>query len=240
MNRRHGADTAFVLAGDSTDQASRQAIFEQALARWGRVDVLLNNAGYAMPGAVEEVPMESIRRQFEINVFAAIGWMQLAGAAMRRAGQGRIINMSSISGRLTFPGLGVYSASKFALEAVSDAMRLEYQPFGVKVILIEPGAVVTEIWERSRGLAYEMGDWQASPFSKLYRLQMHRAEQLMQGKGPCARIVADAVAHAATSARPRRRYRMPLYSKAGNLLAKLPTSIKDWLILKMVEAAPKE
>jgi NAD(P)-dependent dehydrogenase (short-subunit alcohol dehydrogenase family) len=110
----------------------------------GAVGVLVNNAGYSQGGAVEQVPMAAVRRQFETNVFGAIRMAQLVLGGMRRQRWGRIVNVGSMGGRLTFPGGGLYHATKYSLEAISDALRFEVKGFGVGVVLIEPGLITTE------------------------------------------------------------------------------------------------
>jgi short-subunit dehydrogenase len=231
VNQRHGADRAICYAGDVTDAAVRRGTIEMVLSRWGRVDVLVNNAGTAMPGAVEEVNLDLVRQQFELNVLAYLGWMQLAGPVMRAQGGGRIINMSSISGRLSFPCMGVYSAGKFAVEALSDAARIEYKPWNLHVVLVEPGSVVTEIWEQSLNLARSaLPSPESSPFRRLYEAEQEYARELAGGKGPTADLVAKAVCRAATARRPRTRYCVPWDVCAMSLLAHLPTRIRDWLV----------
>src|SRR4051794_22628577 len=110
----------------------------------GTVGVLVNNAGYSRSGAVESVPMEDVRRQFETNVFGLTRMCQLVLPGMRRQRAGRIVNISSMGGRLVFPGGGYYHATKYAVEAISDALRYEVAGFGVRVVVIEPGAIRTE------------------------------------------------------------------------------------------------
>jgi NAD(P)-dependent dehydrogenase (short-subunit alcohol dehydrogenase family) len=132
------------LALDVTDERSMQAAVEQVEQAEGAVGVLVNNAGYSQGGPVEQVPPDAVRRQFETNVFGAIRLTQLALPGMRRQRWGKIVNISSMGGRLTFPGGGLYHASKYALEALSDALRFEVRGFGVDVVLIEPGLIVTD------------------------------------------------------------------------------------------------
>src|SRR5438270_5876528 len=107
----------------------------------GAVGALVNNAGYSQSGAIEDVPMEQVRRQFETNVFGLVRMSQLVLPGMRDQGFGRIINLSSMGGKMTFPGMGFYHGTKYAVEAISDAMRFETRPFGVKVVLVEPGLI---------------------------------------------------------------------------------------------------
>ena len=129
------------LALDVTDEASMQAAVD---AVEGGVGVLINNAGYSQSGALETLPMESVRRQFETNVFGLLRMCQLVLPGMRAAGEGTIVNVSSMGGRLTFPGGGAYHATKYAVEAMSDALRMEVGRFGIDVICVEPGLIRTE------------------------------------------------------------------------------------------------
>ncbi|MED4205135.1 oxidoreductase [Neobacillus mesonae] len=124
--------------------------FSEYLKTLGRVDVLVNNAGYAAGGFVEEVPLEEYRKQFETNVFGVIAVTKTVLPYMRKQGSGKIINLSSISGKVAFPGLSPYCASKHALEGWSESLRLEMKPFGVDVVLVEPGSFKTNIWTTGR------------------------------------------------------------------------------------------
>jgi NAD(P)-dependent dehydrogenase (short-subunit alcohol dehydrogenase family) len=132
------------LSLDVTDEQSMQAavtVIEQAE---GAVGVLVNNAGYSQSGALETVPLEAVRRQFETNVFGLVRLTQLVLPAMRAQRWGKIVNVGSVGGRLTLPGGGAYHASKYALEAISDALRFEVAGFGINVVLLEPGLITTE------------------------------------------------------------------------------------------------
>ncbi|MEA2493823.1 MAG: hypothetical protein QOJ29_1734 [Thermoleophilaceae bacterium] len=133
-----------VLALDVMDEHSMAAAVKTVEDEQGAVGVLVNNAGYSQSGAVESVPMEAVRKQFETNVFGLIRLCQLALPGMRNQGWGRIINLSSMGGRLVFPGGGYYHATKYAVEAISDALRFEVKGFGIGVVLIEPGLIKTE------------------------------------------------------------------------------------------------
>jgi NAD(P)-dependent dehydrogenase (short-subunit alcohol dehydrogenase family) len=133
-----------LLQLDVTDEASMTAAVDSVVDAEGAVGVLVNNAGYSQSGAVESVPIDAIRRQFETNVFGLVRMCQLVLPRMRAQRWGRIINISSMGGRLVFPGGGIYHASKFAVEALSDALRFEVKGFGVTVTLIEPGLIKTE------------------------------------------------------------------------------------------------
>jgi NAD(P)-dependent dehydrogenase (short-subunit alcohol dehydrogenase family) len=133
-----------LLSLDVTDDDSMVAAVERVEAEAGAVGVLINNAGYSQSGAVESVPLEAVRRQFETNVFGLVRLTQLVLPGMRAQGWGKVVNLGSMGGRLTFPGGGHYHATKYALEALSDALRFELSGFGVDVILVEPGLITTE------------------------------------------------------------------------------------------------
>lgn len=135
------------LALDVTDEQSMLSAVAHVEAAEGAVGVLINNAGYSQSGAIETVPLDSVRRQFETNVFGLVRLTQLVLPKMREQRWGKIVNLGSMGGRLSFPGGGHYHATKHALEAISDAMRYELRGFGIDVILLEPGLITTEFGE---------------------------------------------------------------------------------------------
>jgi len=135
------------LALDVCDEDSMRMAVSAVEAAEGAVGVLVNNAGYSLSGAVETLPMHELRRQFETNVFGLVRMCQLVLPGMRRQHWGKIVNISSMGGRLTFPGGGAYHATKYSVEALSDALRFEVRGFGVDVILIEPGLITTHFGE---------------------------------------------------------------------------------------------
>jgi NAD(P)-dependent dehydrogenase (short-subunit alcohol dehydrogenase family) len=139
------------LALDVTDESSMQAAVDRILTDHGAVGVLVNNAGYALQGPVETTPLGDARAQFETNVFGLVRLTQLVLPGMRAQGWGRVVSVSSMGGRFTFPGGGFYHASKHAVEAVSDALRYEVAPFGVAVVLVEPGPVSTAFGDTAVG-----------------------------------------------------------------------------------------
>jgi len=225
------SDQAACFAGDVTDASARRDAVRAAIERWGRIDVLVNNAGYALPGVCEEVSLDDVRAQFEVNTFAALAMMQLVGPQMRTQGHGRIINMSSISGRLSFPSLGMYAASKHALEAISDAARHEYRPWNVKVALIEPSEITSEIWQISKNLVQDKQEQMSqSPFASFSTQQARYVDHILAGRLPSAEVVARAVCHAATAKRPRARYCVSMKARLRMIMTHLPTSWQDWLI----------
>ncbi|HWX75658.1 MAG TPA: SDR family NAD(P)-dependent oxidoreductase, partial [Solirubrobacteraceae bacterium] len=132
------------LALDVTDEGSMRAAVEHVEQECGAVGVLINNAGYSQSGAMETIPPEVVRDQFETNVFGPVRLIQLVLPKMRAQRWGKIVNVGSMGGRLTFPGGGYYHATKHALEALSDALRFEVAGFGIDVILLEPGLITTE------------------------------------------------------------------------------------------------
>ncbi|WP_243522106.1 oxidoreductase [Bacillus pseudomycoides] len=157
---------------DVTDQKSIHT-FQLFLKELNQVDLLINNAGYASGGFVEEIPVEEYRKQFETNVFGAISITQLVLPYMRKQKSGRIINVSSISGQVGFPGLSPYVSSKYALAGWSESLRLEVKPFGIDVSLIEPGSYNTNIWEVGKELAENYAD-AASPYKEyMDKIQNH-------------------------------------------------------------------
>ncbi|MGH2969406.1 MAG: oxidoreductase [Solirubrobacteraceae bacterium] len=200
---------ARTLALDVTDETSMAAAVEAVEAEAGAVGVLVNNAGYSQNGAVESVPMERVRAQFETNVFGLVRMCQLALPGMRRQGWGRIVNVSSMGGRFTFPGGGLYHATKHAVEAISDALRFEVRGFGVDVVIVEPGLIRTEFGETAaQGVGASEG-----PYAEFDR---HVAEAHVSAyeAGPLARLggppeaVARTIGKAIAAARPRARYRV--------------------------------
>jgi NAD(P)-dependent dehydrogenase (short-subunit alcohol dehydrogenase family) len=144
------------LALDVTEEDSMRAAVAAVEQAEGAVGVLVNNAGYSQSGPIEQIPPEAVRRQFETNVFGAIRLAQLALPGMRRRRWGKIVNIGSMGGRLTFPGGGLYHATKYALEALSDVLRFEVRGFGVDVVLIEPGLITTEFAQTSIATASDL------------------------------------------------------------------------------------
>lgn len=140
-----------LLQLDVTDEDSMRAAVETVEREQGAVGVLVNNAGYSQGGPIEQVPLESVRRQFETNVFGLIALTQMVLPEMRDQHWGKIVNIGSMGGRLTLPGGGLYHATKHSLEAISDALRFEVRGFGVDVVLVEPGLITTEFGKTAVG-----------------------------------------------------------------------------------------
>jgi NADP-dependent 3-hydroxy acid dehydrogenase YdfG len=204
---------ARTLALDVTDDASMTAAVKAVEAEHGAVGTLVNNAGYGLYGPVEEVAMSDVRREFETNVFGLGRLTQLVLPGMRARRRGRIVNISSMGGRLVFPTGGWYHASKYAVEALSDALRVEVAPFGVTVVLVEPGLIRTEFEAvASGGLAPEAA---SGPYAEMRRNSdevMRRAYRSRAGASPAA--VADTIRKAVEARRPRTRYVVTPAAKA--------------------------
>jgi NAD(P)-dependent dehydrogenase (short-subunit alcohol dehydrogenase family) len=200
------------LALDVTDEASMKAAVEAVEAAEGAVGSLVNNAGYSQSGAVESVPMERLRAQFETNVFGLVRMCQLVLPGMRRVGHGRIVNISSMGGRLTFPGGGAYHGTKYAVEALSDALRYEVKGFGVHVAIIEPGLITTEFGNVAAGSldGASEPDAGADPYAKFNSTVGSLTKSVYDGPmrhlggGPDS--VAKAIEKAITSSHPKARY----------------------------------
>ena len=162
------------------DSASAQAMIDRTLAELGRIDVLVNNAGYAVRGALEEVPDEQVQQMFDVNVFGVLRMIRAVAPHMRKQGTGRIVNISSIAGKLSTPVNGAYSATKFALEALSDALRLELAPFGIQVVVVEPGAVKTRFDDTAQAHAQGILSNSSSPYRPLYHKSGQFAASMRQ------------------------------------------------------------
>jgi NAD(P)-dependent dehydrogenase (short-subunit alcohol dehydrogenase family) len=197
---------------------------------------LVNNAGIAVGGPLEFVPLDDLRQQLEVNVVGPVAMAQAFLPLLRRGG-GRIVQMGSVSGLFASPFLGPYSASKFALEALSDALRVELRPWGIHVSIIEPGVIATPIWRKSLAAADEALAEMPPALEELYGKVLGAVRNEVQGlRGIPAARVADAVAHALTAARPRARYHVIGPSARVRLaLAYLPTRLRDWLVARYLE-----
>lgn len=201
-----------LLPLDVTDEGSMRAAVEEVEGREGAVGVLINNAGYSQSGAVETVPMEKVRRQFETNFFGLVRLCQLVLPGMRRQGYGRIVNVSSMGGKLTFPGGGYYHATKHAVEAVSDALRFEVKGFGVGVSVIEPGLIRTGFARTTVGLMEEPDEKGSDgPYSG-FEAAVARTTAEAYERGPLLRLgggpeaVAESIEEAISARNPRSRY----------------------------------
>ena len=218
------------LALDVTDEASMRAAVDEVQRAEGAVGVLVNNAGYSQGGAIEQVPLEAVRRQFETNVFGVIAITQMVLGGMRAQHWGKVVNIGSMGGRLTFPGAGLYHATKYSLEAISDALRFEVKGFGINVVLIEPGLIVTEFAATAVSKAGE-----AAPADGPYAEFDTKVSALTTGvyEGPMRRLGGgpDVVAKAIEKAISRRRApsRVPVTASARlSILQRKLTPDRVW------------
>jgi NAD(P)-dependent dehydrogenase (short-subunit alcohol dehydrogenase family) len=154
------------LALDVTDEQSMGAAVDAVEQAEGAVGVLINNAGYSQSGAIETVPIDAVRRQFETNVFGLVRLTQMVLPRMRAQRWGKIVNVGSMGGRLSFPGAGHYHATKHALEAISDALRFELRGFGIDVVLLEPGLITTEFGETATGSMTGISSAAEDPYAR--------------------------------------------------------------------------
>jgi NAD(P)-dependent dehydrogenase (short-subunit alcohol dehydrogenase family) len=198
---------------DLTDEASIESCVGSILEREGRLDVLVNNAGYGSYGSIEEVPLAEARRQFEVNLFGPARVTQLVLPVMRRQRSGYVFNVTSIGGKIYTPLGGWYHATKHAVEGWSDALRMEVAPFGVHVVIIEPGAIATE-WS---GIARD--SLLATSGTGPYRDQALAFARALEGAAYASasppRVVADAIRKALSARRPRTRYSMGSGARAA-------------------------
>lgn len=198
------------LALDVTDEASMEAAVARIDEEAGGVDALVNNAGYSQSGAVETLAMDALRRQFETNVFGLVRMTQLVLPGMRERGFGRIVNISSMGANFTFPGGGAYHATKYAVEALSDALRYEVEGFGVDVVVIQPGAIRTE-FDKAAVASLDNHEGGGGVYEEFNR-RVGQATQEAYEKGPLKLLggepdaVAKVIEKAITAKRPRTRY----------------------------------
>lgn len=201
-----------LLRLDVCDEASMLVAVATVEEAEGAVGVLVNNAGYGLEGAIEELPLAELRRQFETNLFGPVRLTQLVLPGMRRQRWGKVVNISSVGGRITVPGGGAYHASKHAVEALSDVLRFEVQGFGIDVVLIEPGAVASRWVEKSVSDIESRID-PTGPYAAFDRAVARRLESAHHGLLALAarspEAVAMAVERAIVSPRPRPRYVVP-------------------------------
>jgi NAD(P)-dependent dehydrogenase (short-subunit alcohol dehydrogenase family) len=204
------------LALDVTDDASRQAAVAEVERRHGAIGVLVNNAGYGQYGPLEEISPELLKRAFDTNVFGLLRMAQLALPGMRHAGRGRIVNISSLAGRVTAQGGGVYHMTKYAVEAIADALRPEVAPFGIEVVNVLPGPFDSPY--RDKVIASIPDTGANSPYAIYKRsigdYMLHFLDPKTFGTMPVEKV-ARAVFKAGTAARPRTRYNVGFWAHFG-------------------------
>jgi NAD(P)-dependent dehydrogenase (short-subunit alcohol dehydrogenase family) len=222
-----------VTSAESIEEARRAV--ETALNGEGLAG-LVNNAGIVVGGPLECLPLEAFRQQLEVNVTGVVALTQAFTPLLRQA-KGRIVNMGSVAGISSLPFVGPYAASKHALEALTDALRVELRPWGIKVAIIQPGVIATPIWEKSLKAADDLEPHFPPQVNVLYgrvmeilRKETRKADQ----RGIAPDYVANAVVHALTANRPRTRYLIGWDARLRVLFKLLPDRWQDWLIIKKV------
>lgn len=225
--RKEGAEV-LVLSTDLEKIEQVEALVAKVIEHFGQIDVLINNAGYGQMGPVELIPINAVQRQFQVNLIAPLALIRAVIPQMRSQGGGKIINISSLGGRLAFPFGGLYSSSKFALEGLSDALRMELEPFNIKVSVIEPGPVSTNFFAvAAQSVAQSIDAPEKSPyraaFAKLKDLEKQTSHQAWTSER-----VAEVIIKALVAQNPRPRY---VAATGGNILLLiskvLPTKILD-------------
>jgi len=218
------------LIAEMTDFATLERAVEAVIAEEGRIDVLCNNAGFAQYGAMENVPIDDVRYQFEVNVYG-MGYMtQLVLPYMRNAGGGRIINTSSMGGHIYMPLASWYHATKHAVEGWSDCLRLELKPFGIDVVILEPGAIRTNFYkaldtltDKSKGTAYE-------------EVTRRFVKTLAPETYSDPAVIADLMRTAVSARRPKTRYRGGKYAKLLIFIRRtFGDRVFDWVIMGMLK-----
>ncbi|WP_078543309.1 oxidoreductase [Litchfieldia alkalitelluris] len=232
--KNHGVEKQLTLHPlDVTEEESISQL-KELIDKYESIDVLINNAGYAGAGFVEEIPLSEYRSQFETNVFGAIAVTQTVLPIMRKRRAGKIINVSSISGRVGFPGLSPYNASKYALEGWSESLRLEMKEFGVDVVLVEPGSYQTNIWSKGKQVTEKSMNPDSPYYEMMQNIERHlEAEQSNYGD---PNDVAKLIVEIAKSDKTKLRY--PIGKGVRVMLALkgvLPWNLWERIVLKQLK-----
>ena len=220
---------SLAVAADLTSAEDRRRLIAAALAVNGRLDALVNNAGFGQRGPLELVPVEKIRENFELNLFSLIALTQLVIPLMREQGAGRIVNVSSVAGRIARPLSSVYDATKHALEAISDGLRGELAPFNIKVIIIEPGYILTEFRqvanEVSRAVTEDAGVY--TPLVVAFEQGYERTRRIAGQPDDIARLISEAL----SAESPRARYAGPRHARLAIALRRyLPERLFEYVL----------
>ncbi|WP_094192400.1 SDR family oxidoreductase [Haloparvum sedimenti] len=215
---------------DVTDQADVDRVVDRILDEEGAIDCLVNNAGYGQFGPLEDVPTEKVHEQFDVNVYGPHRLIRAVLPHMRREREGTIVNLSSVAGRVAFPGGGVYSGSKFAVEAMSDALRGEVSEYGIDVVVVEPGPVRTKFSDRAEREAEDDEDGvdRSGAYEDLY--DVFDDAQLIGGDGPGSvepELVAAEILNAASATKPPARVQPGTAARVGVLARFLPDAVRD-------------
>ena len=218
----------------SLDVTNAEQIAELAAtiaARPDPLDAVVNNAGFAMAGFAEDITDAELRQQFETNFFGVAAVTRAFLPQLRRQGEGHVVIISSITGRMGFPGVGSYVASKFALEGWAESLRLEMKPLGIQVVLVEPGSFETDIWSRNAILSAQTQDANSPNAARIARLLSSRESGKLKAN---PQVVADGIAAILDDPRPRLRYVFGWDAHLGLALQRLlPSRVLEWLLIKV-------
>lgn len=219
------------IALDVTNDTQITELAASIAARPSRLDAIVNNAGFAMAGFIEDVSGTELRQQFDTNFFGAAAVTRAFLPLMRRQGSGHVVMISSISGRMGFPGVGSYSASKFAMEGWAETLRLEMKPLGVQVVLVEPGSFETDIWTRNAIFAADAQDAKSPNAARTARLMNSREARKLKAD---PQVVADGIAAILDDPRPRLRYVFGGDARLGLWLKRLlPSKMLEWVLIRV-------
>ncbi|AFZ36764.1 short-chain dehydrogenase/reductase SDR [Stanieria cyanosphaera PCC 7437] len=219
--RQAGAEV-LVVPTDLAQLEQVQNLAQLALQHFGRVDILVNNAGYGQMGPIELIPPKAAQEQFAVNFHAPLVLAQTLIPIMRKQGQGRIVNISSLGGRIPFPTAGMYSCSKFALEALSDVLRMELKAFNIKVTVVEPGPVVTDFFRvAGEKIQTSIVNYKQTPYAPAFE-NIEAIDQQLDLLGWSAAKTARIIIKAMTARNPRPRY---VAATGGNILVFMMTKI---------------
>lgn len=222
---------------DYADEASIAAAVEEVKARGGRLDVLYNNGAFACPGAVEDLPRGALREIFETNLFGYHDLTTRVIPLMRAQGHGRIVNCSSVLGLVGMRWRGAYVSTKFAMEGLTDVLRIEMRGTGIDIVLIEPGPITSRIRENSVPHFEKWVDWEASPRAEEYRSLLHRLYDAKTAPDRFelpASAVTKALVRACESPRPRARYYVTTPTHLMGIARRiLPNRVLDWLVARV-------
>ncbi|HXI92637.1 MAG TPA: SDR family NAD(P)-dependent oxidoreductase [Blastocatellia bacterium] len=220
---------ALAVVGDVTSPQDREQLVQETVRAFGRIDGLVNNAGYGQRGPIELVPIEAIRQNFETNLFSLIALTQLVIPIMRAQGSGRIVNVSSVAGRIARPLSSVYDSTKHALEAISDGMRGELAQFGIKVVVIEPGFIITEFLSVADENARDITE-QPGPYAESLTRVTGATQRLRKLAGR-PEDIAEIIFKALSAQNPRTRYAAPGHARFALAVKRLlPSRLFDYVL----------
>ncbi|MCA9510384.1 MAG: SDR family oxidoreductase, partial [Myxococcales bacterium] len=224
---------ALAVPTDVADEAACRALVDRAFEAFGRVDLLVNNAGFSLSAALEQMSRDDLRRTFEVNLFGGLQLTGLLVPLMRAQGGGRVVNISSLASRVPAPLAVAYAATKGALESATDCLRLELAPWNIEMCLVVPGFVKTPVFDKAK----EWGEFLRNDPDNPYRQLMFDLEEFAYGQLEHAiepRAVGEVVALAATAASPRARYYVPFSARMqSGFMRTIPVSLRDRILARV-------